>query len=157
MPRCTLSMTLSTCIGAGILFAQSSYSGPRPPKKDVPYLIEASRLIETEVEQAPASKKTGQAFSIPGAASTTRTPIPEPAFLFSPSQLRADEFVLRRFETKNGERELTRQSSADDDLHLTVRKLAPGLDRIEVDEMLDAGQYALVPQGESTIFCFDVY
>lgn len=150
---------LSACIAAGVLFAQP-YSGPRPPKKDVPYLLQASRLIETEVQREPASKtKEGQLITVPGATSPARTPIPEPVFLFSPDRLRADQLVLRRFEAKNGQRELVLRGSSDaeSDFHLTLRKLAPDLYRIEADEMLDAGQYALVPQGESTIFCFAVY
>jgi hypothetical protein len=151
---------LSACFAAVALVAQQPYSGPRPPIKDIPYLIEASRLVETEVHQQPPSKtKEGQSFTVPGAASPARTPIPEPAFLFSPDHLRADQLVLRRLETKNGQRELAPTGSADaaSNYHLTLRRLAPDLYRIEVDEMLDAGEYALLPQGESTIFCFAVY
>ena len=51
---------------AGVLGAQKL---PDPPKKDTPYLIHATNLLETETNQATeVSDKKGQIYWIPGAA-----------------------------------------------------------------------------------------
>ncbi len=156
--RMAVAALVALC--AALDFAQESYSGPRPPQKDVPYLLEASKLIPTEVVSSSSSEASREpVFSVPGTTSPARTPLPEPIFLFSPGQLHADQFALRKLEIKDGHRELTPRSrtSEDQDLRLTLRKLAPDVYRIEADEMLDPGPYALVPQGGNVIFCFDVY
>jgi hypothetical protein len=158
--RRQVAVVVFFAVCAALGFTQESYSGPRPPKKDLPYLLEASKLIPAEVVSKTGSEADRQSvFSVPGTTSPAKTPLPEPIFLFSPDQLHADQFLLRKLESKDGHRELTLRSKAadDQDLRLTVRKLAPDLYRIEADEMLEPGQYALVPQGGSVIFCFDVY
>ena len=50
---------------AGSLAAADKYTGPVPPKPDIPYLLHASTLVETEVAQRPA-----------GARRATSTPSP---------------------------------------------------------------------------------
>jgi hypothetical protein len=142
--------------------AQQAYSGPRPPKKDLVYLLQAQRLIETEVQQASESKsKEGQVVSVPGTTSTARTPLPEPIFLFSPGAIRADRLVLYRFEATNGRREvvISKRKAEDDehDLRVTLRKLDESLYRIEASHMLEPGEYALLPQSSTIAFCFTVY
>lgn len=143
--------------------AQEKYSGPKPPKKDVPFLLHADKLIETEIEPAQESKtKEGQVFFVPGTTSPARTPLAEPIFLFSPDRLRADQLGLFRFEVKNGRREvlISNKRKSDEDkpaFHLSVRRLEEDLFRIEVSEMLDPGEYSLSPEGENTAFCFTVY
>ncbi len=142
--------------------AQDEYSGPRPAKKDVPYLLEADKLVETEVQQAKQSKsKEGQVLSVPGATSTARTPLPEPIFLLLSDKISADQLELYRFEVKDGRREVVigkhKSDDEQDEFHLTVRKLDGALCRIEAAEMLDPGEYALAPEDGDTAFCFTVY
>lgn len=140
---------------------QGKYSGPKPPKKDVPYLLEADKLVAVEVQQASqSSSKEGQIFSVAGTTSTARTPLPEPIFLLWADKIAPDQLGLYRFEVKDGRREVLigKHKSEDDQiLRLTVRTLDAGLFRIEASEMLDPGEYALSPQGVNTAFCFTVY
>lgn len=141
--------------------AQGKYSGPRPPKKDIPYLLEAQKLIQTEVQQARQSKsQEGQIFSVPGANSTARTPLPEPIFLFSPEKIDPTQLQLYRFVVNGGRRDVMigkQDSDEEENLRLTLRKLDESLYRIEASHMLDPGEYALSPHGSNTAFCFTVY
>ncbi len=151
-------LPLSLAIGAR---AQEKYSGPRPPKKDMPYLLEAEKLIPMEVQQASQSNsKEGQIFSVPGTTSTARTPLPEPIFLLLADKITPDQLGLYRFEVKDGRREVLigkHRTDEDEILRLTIRPLDAGLFRIEASEMLDPGEYSLSPQGVNTAFCFTVY
>ncbi len=141
--------------------AGQKYAGPRPPNKDVPYLLEAEKLIETEAQRASESKsKEGQIFSVPGTTSPARTPLPEPIFLFASDKINADQLGLYHFGVRNGRREVVLGKKKDDDeetLRLTLRRLDEGLYRIESAQMLEPGEYSLSPQGENTAFCFTVY
>lgn len=142
-------------------WAQERYSGPRPPKKDVAYLLEAGKLIQTEMQQITESKsKGGRVFSVSGTTSPARTPLPEPIFLFSSGRISAAQLDLYRFEVKNGRREVAAQKNEDDndeDLRITLRQLDEGLYRIEASHMLDPGEYALSAKDDNTAFCFTVY
>ncbi len=42
-------------------------------------------------------------------------------------------------------------------MHLSLRRLGDGLYRIEANEFLPNGEYALSPEGSNTVFCFQVY
>src|SRR5678815_2744121 len=84
------------------------YTGPRPPKPDVLYLVHASNLIPTEVAEAQKeSKKDDTTYSVPGASSGVRTPVAEPIFLIRSEKIKPDALELYRFEVKNGRRQLT--------------------------------------------------
>jgi hypothetical protein len=156
-------LKIASFLVAGQVFAQMDEANLRPPQKDLPYLLEASKLIPTEAEPTTGSKsKRGETFSVPGTTSPARTPLPEPIFLFSPGQIQAEQFALFHFEVKNGRREVTLSKRNEDsdnpsELHLTVRKVNADVYRIEAAEMLDPGEYALCPQGVNTAFCFTVY
>ena len=145
-----------------VAFSQANQPSIRPPKKDVPYLLEADKLIETEVRQAAQSgSKQGQIFSIPGTTSSARTPLPEPIFLFSPDRISANQLGLYRLQVTNGHREVVIGKHHRDDeetsFRLTLHRLDATLYRIEAAQMLDPGEYALSPQGSNTAFCFTVY
>lgn len=156
-------LRVASFLVAGQVFAQTNEANVRPPQKDLPYLLEAAKLIPTEVQPATGSKsKGGEMFSVPGTTSPARTPLPEPIFLFSPGQIQAEQFALFHLEVKNGHREVTvsKHSESDDnpsELRLTIRKVNPDVYRIEAAEMLDPGEYALSPQGVNKAFCFTVY
>jgi hypothetical protein len=148
---------------AAAVSAQDKYSGPKPPNKDIPYLLHGEKLIATEVQKATQSNsKAGQVFLISGTTSPTRTPLAEPVFLFSPDHFRAEQLGLFRFEVKNGRREvvISGKHRKDDEqtvFHLAVRRLGEDLFRLEASEMLEPGEYALSPEGDNTAFCFTVY
>ena len=60
---------------------------------------------------------------------------------------------------KGGQREVDlsggrRNSKA---LHLAVTRLGQGLYRIEVDEVLENGEYVLSPMGSNRVFCFGIF
>ncbi|MCC7157461.1 MAG: hypothetical protein IT161_22975, partial [Bryobacterales bacterium] len=69
------------------LLAQK-YQGPAPPKPDIPYLLHASNLVETEVGEAQESKmKDDLLYTVRGATSTARTPLAEPIFIVDAQKL----------------------------------------------------------------------
>jgi hypothetical protein len=142
-------------------WARQKYSGPRPPQKDLPYLLEGDRLIPAEVQQTTQTKsKEGETFSVPGTTSPARTPLPEPIFLIAPQKLNAEQLALYHLQMKEGRRDVVIGKKEDDEsqnLRVALRKLEEGLYRIEATHMLEPGEYALSPQGDNTAFCFTVY
>jgi hypothetical protein len=145
------------------LAAQDKYSGPRPPKPDVPFLLHASNLVETETNEAKEeTRKDAIANIVKGAASPARTPLAEPIFLIATEKLAAEKLELYKMEVaKNGAREVLIPTKKRDKgprpLRLSMRQLAPGLYRVEANEYLDNGEYCLTPSGSQTVFCFQVY
>jgi len=75
-------------LGSGL--AAEKYSGPRPPKPDVPYLLHADNLIATEAGQAREDRhgKSESSYSVPGAASRRARRWAEPIFCSSPTRSR---------------------------------------------------------------------
>jgi hypothetical protein len=147
---------------AGVLFAAEKYNGPTPPMPDIPYLLHASNLIETEVAQArQENHKDDSKFAIAGAASSARTPLAEPIFLIDARQISPQTLELYRLDVKGGNREVSVNSSrrrgGSHALHLAVKQLSGHLYRVEVDEPLENGEYALSPNGENRAFCFEIY
>src|SRR5580704_17395362 len=83
------------------------YTGPRPPKPDLPYLMHAVDLIPTEgLEAKQDEKKNEVTYVIPGANSSARTPLASPAFLILTDQLQADRLQLFKLQSKGGQREV---------------------------------------------------
>jgi hypothetical protein len=140
---------------------QDEYSGPVPEKKDVPYLLLADRLVSTEARQAEESKvKRDTVYTVPGATSPARTPLPSPVFLLKADHLEASQLSLFRFEVVKGNRQITlgKHKRGDErEYHFNTKKVADGLYRMELSEMLEPGEYSLSPQGDNTAFCFTVY
>lgn len=137
------------------------YTGPRPPKPDVLYLVHASNLIPTEVAEAQKeSKKDDTTFSVPGAASSVRTPVAEPIFLIRSEKIKPEALELYRFEVKNGRRQLTlsrKRKEGSGPFHLSITKLDKDLYRVEADEALENGEYSLSPSNSDAVFCFQIY
>lgn len=149
---------------AGIVLGQEKASGPKPPKPDLPYLLKAGKLIPTEPQTVTRSgSKNDETISVVGATSTARTPLPEPIFLFSPGEINAGDFELIRFQAANGHRQWKKgqQTSTDEEpeqpLRLTLRPVGERTVRIEAAVMLNPGEYALIPRGKNTAFCFTVF
>jgi hypothetical protein len=158
--------SLSILLPATVLFMNlatgaEDYTGPRPPKADVPYLVHASNLVPTEATEAQQEgKKDDTTFSVSGAASSARTPLAEPIFLLRSEKIRPDALELYRFEVKNGRRQLTlsrKRSDKSGPFHLSITKLDKDLYRVEADEALENGEYSLSPSGSNAVFCFEVY
>jgi hypothetical protein len=142
-------------------FAAEKYSGPMPPKSDVLYLLQANHLIETETGQArEESKKDATIYSITGAASPARTPLSEPIFIIDARQVAPDRMELYKLDVRNGSREVSLSNKGRKGgrpLHLMVTKLAEHLYKVEADEPLENGEYAISPSGENRVFCFQIY
>lgn len=146
---------------AALAFGAEEYTGPRPPKPDVLYLVHAANLIPTEVTEATQEgKKDDSTFSVPGAASSARTPLAEPIFLLRSEKIKPDSLELYRFEVKNGRRQLTlskKRKESSGPFHLSITKLDKDLYRVEADEALENGEYSLSPNGSNAVFCFQIY
>jgi hypothetical protein len=156
------SGTIGIAATAERLAAADKYTGPRPPKKDILYLVHADNLVETETVTATQStEKDGQVFAVAGTASPVRTPLAEPIFLLASDEISADSLGLYRFDVRNGRREIVltgkKRKSSNKQFHLSVRTLDRGLTRIEASEPLDNGEYSISPEGSNTAFCFSVY
>jgi hypothetical protein len=149
-------------ISSGLALADDEkYHGPIPPKKDIPYLLHADNLVETEVVTASqTSKKDEEIFSVNGETSPARTPLAEPIFLFAADRIVPSTLGLYRFDISGGRRQINitkKRGKGVRSYHLSVRSIAPGLYRIEAAEYLENGEYSLSPEGENTAFCFTVY
>ncbi|MBI3680925.1 MAG: hypothetical protein HY235_11075 [Acidobacteria bacterium] len=146
------------------LLAAQKYTGPRPPKQDVLYLVHATTLVETEaVEAREEKRKDDTAYVVDGTTSPARTPLAEPIFLLESKSLNAQKLQMYRLEVKNGRREIVfpppnkRRRDAARPLHLSMKRLAEGLYRIEANEYLQNGEYAVTPEGSNQVFLFQVY
>jgi hypothetical protein len=140
----------------------SKYSGPRPPKADVLYLLHADNLVETEVAVAKEeSRKDAGVATVPGTSSTAKTPLAEPIFLLKTNQLLPDKLAAYKFEVKNGNREVVvshkKQKNAAKPIHLMITKLDDNLYRVEVDQPLENGEYTISPEGSNDTFNFQIY
>jgi hypothetical protein len=136
-------------LALGLLSAANKYTGPVPPKPDIPYLLHASNLIETETN-----------YVIAGASSPARTPLAEPIFIIDAQKSSPERFELYRMDVKGGNREVSfsgRRRGGNRALHLTVTPLGGHLYKIEVDEPLENGEYTLSPSGDNRAFCFEIY
>jgi hypothetical protein len=156
---------LALLIGVAALApAQKKYDGPRPPKPDVVYLLHASNLIPTEVSMAKEEKrKDDRAYVVDGASSPAKTPLAEPIFLIEAKTVQVDRLQLYKLDVKNGRREVVfppankRKKDSPRPLHLSMKRLGEGIYRLEANEYLQNGEYALTPEGSDQVFLFQVY
>jgi len=143
--------------------APREYSGPVPPKPDVPYLLHADNLVETESAEARQQKRgRADVYTVPGATSPARTPLAEPIFLLRSEKIAPDSLELYRLEPRGGNREIVfpeNKKRAPRPFRLVVTRLAEKLYRIEVSENLglENGEYSLTPRGSNQVFLFTVY
>jgi hypothetical protein len=143
------------------VFAASAqkYKGPVPPKPDLPYLKHAENLIPTEAAEAKEDKKKDEIrYVIEGANSPVKTPLAEPIFLLQADKLVPERLGLYKLETKSGHREIFASPKQPlKGIRTVVTHLTGNLYRIEVDESLEPGEYALSPEGPNQVFCFQVF
>lgn len=152
---------LMLALTGAALFGQD-YTGPTPPKADVPYLLHASTLIETQAAEAKQeTKKNSTLHWIAGAASTAKTPLAEPIFIIKVEKLNPDKIEMYKFEVVKGRRELELKDRPGKNdarpLHLAVTKLGKDLYKIEASEQLANGEYSLSPSDSNLVFSFQVF
>lgn len=144
--------------------AQKKYTGPKPPKADAPFLVNANQLVPIETGEARESQgKNETNYVVEGAASPVKTPIPEPVFLFQSDKINPERISLYKMETKNGQRTLALPSDARKKkdnarpIFILVTPLENRLFKVEVNEPLENGEYCLSPEGSNTVFCFNEF
>jgi hypothetical protein len=153
------AVLLSTAVVPG---ADEKYTGPRPAKPDVLYLVHADNLIETEVLEAKQEERgNDQVNWIPGTSSPARTPLAEPIFLIDAQKLTPDKLELYKFEVKRGRREVTfpkkQGKNTPRPLRMVVKQVEGKLYRVEANETLEDGEYGISPDGSDAVFAFQVY
>jgi hypothetical protein len=158
--RWMFAILVTACAGATIVWAQK-YTGPKPPKPDVLYLVHADTLVATEAAEAKEDKKKNDiTYTVAGTSSPARTPLAEPIFIIESDKIQASSLELYKMEVKSGHREVTmalRHTRGNKPLRLSVTRLDRGLYRVEADQEIENGQYAISPNGSNTVFCFEVY
>ncbi len=153
---------LALCLLAFPIIAAEKYTGPVPPKADLPYLLHASNLIPTDAGEAREENRKDQTIAVvPGATASAKTPLAEPIFIMKTDKLSADRMGAYKMEVKNGNREVViggkKAKKIGPPIYLNVTRLADNLYKIEVDQILENGQYTLSPEGSNQVFSFEVY
>ena len=164
MGKLLLTLPLSMLLVGQAAIAQK-YDGERPPKPDIPYLLHGDQLVETEIADARIEdRKKETANILPGSSSPVRTPLAEPIFIFESDKIAPQKLALYEAEVVKGQREVTFPKDPRDQArkgphpkHVLVKKLEDKLFWVEVNQVLDIGQYCLSPQGSQAVFCFEVY
>ena len=153
-----------TFVWAFFLLASAAYGQqrpPAPPKPDVPYIVHANNLVETESSRAiEQTKKNEQWYFVEAMSSGVNTPMARPEFVLKAENLDPDSLELYRFEPKNGKREILirkKKKVVARSYFLSLETLEPGVFRIRVDDVLENGEYCLTPNGSDSVFCFTVY
>lgn len=154
-----LFLTFGVALGC---FAADRYTGPRPPKTDIPYLMHADNLIEPESAVATSEQRKDATVAIlNGATSSVKTPLAEPVFIIKTEKFQPDKFEAYKLEVKNGKREVVishkKSRNVQRPVYLAVTRLDDRLYRIEVDEPLENGEYTLSPEGSDATFSFSIY
>jgi hypothetical protein len=163
MRRSTLVLLVTAALSGPAIWGADKYSGPRPPKTDLLYLVHADNLIPTEAAEAKeeSGKKDETSYTLPGASSPARTPLAEPIFLIEADKILPERLELYRWEVKNGHRELSmskgKRKGGARALHLSVTRLDGRLYRVEASEPLADGEYSLSPNDSNRVFCFEVF
>ena len=155
-PAVLLLVSLTAAVPA------DKYTGPWPPKQDVPYLVHADNLIETETTAAKNEDRGNQRTAwVPGVGSPVRTPLAEPSFLIEVQKLTPEKMELYKFDVRRERREVTFTlkggKSGSHALRLTVTRIEGKLYRLEANEALENGEYSLSQDGSDQVFCFQVY
>jgi hypothetical protein len=157
-----LLTALAVLISLVPVYGASKYSGPRPPKADLLYLLHADNLIETEAVVAKEeTRKDASIAIVAGESSPAKTPLAEPIFLLKSGQLQPGKLGAYKFEVKNGNREVVvshkKQKNIAKPIHLQITKLDENLYRVEIDQPLETGEYTISPEGSNDTFNFQVY
>jgi len=157
----TLRTTLLLLMPAVCALAQPKYNGPKPDKSDLPYLVHADNLLPTEALEAreQKGKKDQITYTMAGGGSPSKTPLASPIFLIQTQDLEASKLQLFKLEVKNGQREISFSKKKQPPAIIVnaTQVGSGGLYRVEVAQTLQAGEYALTPEGSNKVFCFAVF
>ncbi|MFB3830157.1 MAG: hypothetical protein ACE15B_25545 [Bryobacteraceae bacterium] len=141
--------------------AAQKYTGPQPPRADLPFLVHADNLEPTEDLVANEQERKDEIlYTVKGASSPARTPLASPIFLLKAEKLDPSRLQLFKLDSRNGQREILFRKKKNNarPIRITVTRLSQdNLYRIEVDESLENGEYSLSPEGLNQVFCFQVY
>jgi hypothetical protein len=146
-------------LAAAFAASAQKYDGPMPPKADLPYLKHASTLVPTEAGDAKEETvKSDKTYSVAGTASSARTPLASPIFIFKSDKITPEKFGLYKFDIKGSRREITfGPKKQPKPIHVEVVRLDKDLYKLEAVESLEPGEYSLSPEGSNQVFCFQVY
>jgi hypothetical protein len=136
------------------------YTGPAPPKSDLPYIQHATNLVATEPVEAKEQKAAvDTVWTIDGANSPSKTPLALPIFVIKADKLNPSGLQMYRLESKDGHREVTASAKKNaDPIHVQVTRLGgENLYQLDVYNSLDAGEYVLMLEGSTQMFCFQVF
>lgn len=139
--------------------AQERYNGPPPPKKDLPYLLQAGNLVETELGMAePHDEGAAVVYVIPGANSTAKTTLTSPSFIIDTSQIPPESLQLYRVESTGGHRQISfpKRGKPPSPVPMVITRLGGSLFKLDPANDLPKGEYSLTPQGSNAVFCFAV-
>jgi hypothetical protein len=148
------------CVAVVVAARAQKYDGPLPAKPDLPYIKQAAMLIPMEATEARAEKRNeGTRYLIQGEASPVRTPLSLPIFILKAQKVAPLRLQLYKLEAKEGHREFVAGGSNPPGvLHMEITKLgADGLCKIAVSDPLEAGEYVLMGEDSTHVFCFQVF
>jgi len=145
-----------------VLSGQPNYTGPHPPKKNVPYLVHAGNPVETEAGTAfQIINNDLITYVISGEKSTARTPLASPIFVIESADITdVEKLRLFRLVAQDGHRTVTfhkKSLRGAMPLRIEIKPIPGGLFEIEVVDSLPPGQYALTPDGANNVYCFEVF
>jgi hypothetical protein len=157
-----MRMPLILAALVSVALAQTKYTGPIPPKSDVPFLLHANKLVELDSGVAQKSqRKDNTVFTVAGAGAQAKTPMAEPIFLVNSEKLNPEILALWRMTPKGAARELEIPAKPKKDsprpIRTTAVKVSGNTFRVETQEFLENGEYCLSPEGTDQAFCFSVY
>jgi hypothetical protein len=156
LPRIICALLALAFVSSG-----QKYTGPQPPKPDLPYLVHADNLVATEPAEAKEEDRKDEIlYTISGATSPAATPLSSPVFLIRAEQIAPDKLEIYKLESKNGRREILFQRKKKQvarPIRCTVNRLGENLYKLEVDESLANGEYSITPSGSNQTFAFRVY
>ena len=160
--RPLIALFLFAVFVSAAAFGAEKYTGPRPPKADVPYLLHADNLVETEHGSSGTEERKDETWAyVTGPTSSARTPLAEPIFLVKTEKLNANKLEVYKMDVKDGRREVRVVAKKAKDsakpVHVAITQLEPNLYRIEVDEPLENGEYVVTPSGAPDVFGFTIY
>jgi hypothetical protein len=152
-----------TAVLSMLLLAQAAkYTGPVPPKADVPYLLHANKLVEMDAGTASEEKKKDDTlYAVSGATAQAKTPLAEPIMVLKADKIDPDRIALYKFDARGGRREVliprvVKRNSLRP-IRISVVKLSDRLFKLEAQEFCDIGEYCLSPEGSNQVFCFSVF
>jgi hypothetical protein len=160
----SMSRILLIVFCLGVVMRADSPTTPEPPKTDVPYLLMAQDLVSTDAIEAKqevrneGKKNQETTYWVPGEHATAKTPLASPIFVMKEDALAAERLSIYPFEMRDGRREITfSKKKVMKPYTLTLKKVGEALYRMEVDQSLPAGEYAITPSGSNSVFCFAVF